>query len=978
MQAAFVAAEDKRFHQHRGIDERGLIRAFIGNLTQSGRPQGGSTITQQLVKNLLVGDDLTYERKMREMIVAARVERLLSKDEILELYLNSVFLGRGSWGIELAARSYFGKSTAELTLAEGALLAALTKGPNFFNPDRHPARVRDRFVYVLQRMRRGRRDRRRGDEADRHRRRSDAGRLRAAAARHRLPLHRPGRARGADASPASKGSPPRPIRSARPSSRSCSAPPRPPCRRGSRATRSRPAGCRRQAAEANLGEAIRRIEAAEASRRDKPAWQQALTNARLPLYDVHWPQAVVVEDRGGNVKVGLADGRIVPLTGARDAMRNLKLHDAVYVRLTETKGAGRQGQEQAQPSARAELRVRPTVQGAAVVLENQTGRILAMAGGFSYPLSQLNRVTQSQRQPGSAIKPVSYLAALARGLQPNTLVRDEPLTLPPIGGANARTRAEDYWTPRNYDGGGGGIMTLRRALELSRNLATANLLEGGIDSTPALSLDRICALAMEAQIYRECVRYYPFVLGAQPVRPIDLAAFFAAIANEGVRPSPHVIESIEQDGKVIYRHPAQSAARIASADGVAFYQLKTMLQGVLQRGTADPDRAACALCRRQDRHHRRRERRLVRGLHQRGHGGGVGRLRQCRRPAPHARRRRHRRQRRGADLRADHPGGVGAPCAAHDAAGTDAGNAEASGRNQRRRRFRRRHPRFTRDGARPRHPRDAGRIPAARRPRPASSTPNTGWCRATNTFRWTLWAAATSGLGRSSSSTAAGRGGGSPWSPRRRPPAFGGSNAPRPPAAAVPTAAVAGGARLLMALRGGGAIAAAGGAGVVFRRRRLAQEFELVETPSVTAASGRAIEAEVDRLFRPAGRRIWSIRRSASSATRTGRRRARSSSNSSASIPATAEPNVDIIVDGTRRRLSRAAAHVCGGGALRHCAPAGLAQARAARDPSVRRADRSGDQAPAGDGGRPGPPARGRGSSTTSIRSANGARAGRS
>jgi membrane carboxypeptidase/penicillin-binding protein len=230
--------------------------------------------------------------------------------------------------------------------------------------------------------------------------------------------------------------------------------------------------------------------------------------------------------------------------------------------------------------------VRPTVQGAVVVLENQTGRVLAMAGGFSYPLSQLNRVTQSQRQPGSAIKPVSYLAALAKGLQPNTLVRDEPLTLPPIGGVNARTRPEDYWTPKNYDGGGGGILTLRRAIELSRNLATAHLLLGGIDMTPALSLDRICALAMEAQIYRDCMRYYPFVLGAQPVRPIDLAAFFAAIANEGVRPSPHVISSIELGGKVIYRQPAESSTRIASADGVAFYQLKTMLQGVLQRGTA--------------------------------------------------------------------------------------------------------------------------------------------------------------------------------------------------------------------------------------------------------------------------------------------------------------------------------------------------------------------------------------------------------
>jgi penicillin-binding protein 1A len=583
---AFIAAEDKRFHQHRGIDERGLIRAFIGNLTQSGRLQGGSTITQQLVKNLLVGDDLSYERKMREMIVAARVERLLSKDEILELYLNSVFLGRSSWGLELAARGYFGKSTSELSVAEGALLAALTKGPNFFNPDRHPQRVRQRFVYVLQRMRED-------DLIDA----GEAKRLATVGVPALVAFERPRRdigfhftdqvAREARTIAGVEG-----LTAQSYTVRSTIIP---PVQRAAEAAlqeglaRYEAASGRAQgrAAEANLGDAIRRIEA-KRQPGDKPAWQQAVTNARLPLYDVHWPQAVVVEEKSGNVKVGLADGRVVPLTGARNALRSLKLYDAVYVRLTELRSGRTKGKNAKAPpaTARAELRVRPTVQGAVVVLENQTGRVLAMAGGFSYPLSQLNRVTQSQRQPGSAIKPISYLAVLARGLQPNTLVRDEPLTLPPIGGTNARTRSEDYWTPRNYSGGGGGIMTLRRALELSRNLATANLLLGGIDVTPALSLDRICALAMEAQIYRDCQRYYPFVLGAQPVRPIDLAAFFAAVANEGVRPSPHVIQAIEQDGKVIYRHPATSAARIASADGVAFYQLKAILQGVLQRGTA--------------------------------------------------------------------------------------------------------------------------------------------------------------------------------------------------------------------------------------------------------------------------------------------------------------------------------------------------------------------------------------------------------
>jgi penicillin-binding protein 1A len=229
--------------------------------------------------------------------------------------------------------------------------------------------------------------------------------------------------------------------------------------------------------------------------------------------------------KGDGWRVGLADGRVVPLSidnGA--AQRTLALSDVVFVRLVEGRGKG---------GVRAELRVRPVVQGTVVVLENKTGRILAMAGGFSYPLSQLNRATQAVRQPGSAIKPLSYLAALGKGLQPNTLISDSSFTLPPINAS--RAREQDYWSPKNYDGGEGGTLTLRRALENSRNLATAHLLKGGIEDKPEASLDRLCQLALEARIYRECLRYYPFVLGAQPVRPVDLAAFYAAIANEGRR-----------------------------------------------------------------------------------------------------------------------------------------------------------------------------------------------------------------------------------------------------------------------------------------------------------------------------------------------------------------------------------------------------------------------------------------------------------
>jgi penicillin-binding protein 1A len=582
VQKAFVAAEDKRFHQHKGIDERGLIRAFMGNLTAPGRPQGGSTITQQVAKNLLVGADVTYERKMREIILASRIERMLSKDEILELYLNSIYLGRGSWGVEMAARSYFGKSARELTLTEGALLAGLTKGPNYFNPERQPARARERLAYVLSRMK-------------------EDGAIAEGAAEQgsqelpRLAVYeRPRRDTGFHAldhltrEAKSIG-----IESLTASSYLVHATIHPELQRATEAALQEGLAryelntgrLRYEGAEASLAEAVAKL-AADPKVTDPP-WRAALKNARLPLYDVHWTPAIVVEkarskNTGEVIRVGLADGRVLPLMAWNAGIRrSLNLHDVVYVRVMEPKG---------KTPARADLRVRPTVQGAALVLENKTGRILAMAGGFSYPLSQLNRATQAQRQPGSAIKPLVYLAALRKGLQPNTLVLDAPITLPPIGN-QAYARGQDYWSPKNYDNGASGVVTLRRALENSKNLVTVRLLEGGIEYSPEDSLDRICELAQEAQVYKECVRYYPFVLGAQPVRLIDLAAFYAAIANEGVRPSPHAIESIERNELKVHQHAADASVAIGSADRVAFYQLKTMLQGVLQRGTASAQRA---------------------------------------------------------------------------------------------------------------------------------------------------------------------------------------------------------------------------------------------------------------------------------------------------------------------------------------------------------------------------------------------------
>ena len=604
VQAAFIAAEDKRFFQHKGIDERSVIRAFIDAMGASGRPQGGSTITQQLAKNLLVGDTVSYERKIREMIVASRMESTLSKAEILELYLNTIFLGRTSWGVEMAARTYFGKSAKDLSVAEGAMLAGLTKGPNAYSPDKNPERARERITYVLSRMK--------DDGA------IDAAQLKEALSKtpNVIPGNRVRRDSGyhfVDAV-AREAKSVAGIENLTNATYAVKTTIRPELQRAAETalqdglaryemTSGRAAFYN---AEVNLAAAVRRLESKPAAGPAKPAWQRVLENARLPLYDVHWTPAIIVDLRGkpasaqppkntkpgkgnptpapasaakesgGGLRVGLKNGTTLPLSTSGSVRRDFKLYDVVYVNVVEAKG---------KDSARAELRIRPQVQGAAVVIDNATGKILAMAGGFSYPLSQLNRVSQARRQPGSALKPLTYLAALTAGLQPDTLVDDEPITLPPIGNS-PNAQEKDYWTPKNYDGTSAGTITLRRALENSKNQVTARLLDGGIAASPEESLDKVCAIAVELKIYPQCERFYPFVLGSQPVRPLDLALFYATVANEGGRPTPYTIESIEQDGRTLYRHAPQPLVQMTSADRPALFQLKTMLQGVLARGTA--------------------------------------------------------------------------------------------------------------------------------------------------------------------------------------------------------------------------------------------------------------------------------------------------------------------------------------------------------------------------------------------------------
>ena len=343
LQKATIAAEDRRFFDHHGVDERGIIRAFLGNLGASGRPQGGSSITQQVVKNLLVGEDVSYERKIREMIVASRLEATLSKDEILELYLNSAYLGRGSWGVEMAARSYFGKSAKDVTLAEAAMLAGLLKGPNYFDPDRHPDRAKERFTYVLGRMQEdGVIDAQQKESAL-----ANAPKVIAFARPRRDSgfqyvdfLVREARDDGIDSLTAESYTLHSTINAQLQRDTEAA------LQEGLAQYEISSGQVAWRGPEANIADAVQKQ--AGNARAGTPAWQLALKALHLPLYDVHWTPAVVLQ-KGQSIRVGLADGRTGPLVGlTADIARNLNLYDVVYVHVSGENGGSTKGGESGQ------------------------------------------------------------------------------------------------------------------------------------------------------------------------------------------------------------------------------------------------------------------------------------------------------------------------------------------------------------------------------------------------------------------------------------------------------------------------------------------------------------------------------------------------------------------------------------------------------------------------------------------------------
>jgi penicillin-binding protein 1A len=597
---AFISAEDQNFYQHKGVDPLAIARAALTDALHYGsgrRPVGASTITQQVAKNMLLGNEVSLARKAREAILAWRIEQTLSKDRILELYLNEIYLGMQSYGVAAAAQSYFNKTLDELTLPEAAFLAALPKAPNNYNPFRFPDAARDRRNWVLDRM---------ADD-----RVITAEQATAAKATPLVPaaFRRPETVTGADyfaeeerrqlvdkfgADETTQGG--LVVRTSLDPTLQAAADKA--LRDGLMRYDHRRGGWRGPAGQLDLGPALR------------TGWATALAGfVRPPGMLADWQLAAVLEAGEGDAKLGILDRgtagappqpRVLPLlladlAWARPALPDSKLGptprrvsdvvkpgDVVMVEAAPAVPA--QGRTAARP-ARLLLEQIPRVQGALVAVDPATGRVLAMAGGWSFETSQFNRATQANRQPGSSFKPMVFLTAMEANISPSQRVLDAPFVVD-LGAAGK-------WRPNNDEMNFSGPVPLHVALEKSLNLVTVRL-------AAKLGMERVAKTAIAFHMVDDMPRVLPAALGAVDTTVLREAGAYAALDEGGREVVPTLIDSVQDgDGHVIWRAPAprcdgcddptrqpeltDTRKRIADAASVA--QVVTMMQGVVQRGT---------------------------------------------------------------------------------------------------------------------------------------------------------------------------------------------------------------------------------------------------------------------------------------------------------------------------------------------------------------------------------------------------------
>ncbi|WP_159009375.1 penicillin-binding protein 1A [Bradyrhizobium sp. S69] len=596
---AFLAAEDKNFYEHGGIDYSGMARAavvYAQNFGSGRRPQGASTITQQVAKNFFFSSEVSFARKIKEALLAMRLERAYSKDKILELYLNEIYLGQGAYGIAAASLVYFDKSVNELTVAEAAFLAALPKAPGTLNPVRNHDRAVERRNYVVDRLlengwiKQTDADIARKDPLAVTNRtnsaRTFAGEYFAEEVRRDL-LERYGEKKLYE---------------------------------GGLSVRT--------SLDPKLQVMARKTMAAGLVNFDETqGWRGAISKLDITgdwgvkLADVKslndispWRMAVVLETSDQSARIGFQPGHelggvlskerktgIVTLDGVRWAKPTagpakgktptavsqiLSPGDIIYADpLIAKDGSLVDGQYR--------LRQLPEISGAMVAMDPHTGRVLAMVGGFSFDQSQFNRATQAYRQPGSTIKPIVYSSALDNGYTPSSVEIDGPIEIDQGQGGGV-------WRPENFSVGKyQGPTTLRNALRLSLNTVTVRLAQD-------IGMPLIGEYAKRFGVYDELPNYLSYALGAGETTVMRMVTAYSMIDNSGRRIKPTLIDRIQDRyGHTIFRHDARECRGCDAPEGwknqpepqlvdrqeqvldvLTAYQITSMMEGVVQGGTA--------------------------------------------------------------------------------------------------------------------------------------------------------------------------------------------------------------------------------------------------------------------------------------------------------------------------------------------------------------------------------------------------------
>ena len=569
---AFLSAEDQNFYEHTGVDLTAVARAIVTNLKNraSGRrPIGASTITQQVAKNFLLTNEVSYERKIREAILAYRMEQALSKDRLLELYLNEIFLGSRAYGVAAAALHYFNKPLDELTVAEAAYLAALPKAPNNYHPVKNREAAVARRNFVINRM-----------LEDGHITKAQAD-IALATALQTVPLNEsdvvnaPYYAEEVRRELLEKFG-------------------TEGLYRGGLSARTSLDPKLQEVAERTLQDGLMAYDRRHGWRgpvarlKTTDAWQTVLTNYQRPEGQINrWSLAMVLDAKAERVEIGLSDGtrgRLRPDDLKWAQSDPLREGDIVLVQPDDADTTG----VDKKPFI---LRQIPKIQGGLVAIDPNTGRVVAMQGGWKFGGSEFNRVTQAKRQPGSAFKPFIYLAALDKGYTPSSIIVDGPIEFV--------DKAGNVWRPENYSGEFYGPTPLRVGVEKSRNLMTIRL-------TQNIGIETVVEYARKYGINQAMAPHLANALGATETTLLDLTAAYGMIVNGGKKIEPTFIDRIQDRyGKTIdradrrlcggcgplVRWETQSTPDIPDnreqiGDPRTSYQMVSILEGVVQRGTA--------------------------------------------------------------------------------------------------------------------------------------------------------------------------------------------------------------------------------------------------------------------------------------------------------------------------------------------------------------------------------------------------------